>query len=665
MILTVSPLFALMVFATLPSDFDGQKPSSTNENSFTWSKPSFTVTRTSNPPKWAGCKLAKKLRSDAQRISVLAYGLNTSLFEDAGFENITQIGPIISTVGTRDAIIALLEYDLVDHALIDSPQSLRPALETARKTIEAVTNEDFRLPSSTNSVLFGLYDTGVDLQHPAFIDINGESNVWSTWDQILDESCDRAELKAGSCTFFDVIGHGTSVTAIATNLSNENPGVARGAWVTAVKDDEFDELIPALMFFGQEAKQSDLPLIVNLSLAGHEGPHDGTSLESIAINSFPHLVVTAAGNEGDKSIHLSGELSANETMDAKFQIIPNLSEGIAEGIVEAWGTPNSDYWLGFAVTDSQGQTVATTGTVSLGAMGRTEELTEADSSSTILTVTLDAAQRVHPVTGKKQVRLTYKFSDLERWSRQQYKLVLRLGGRGEVDIWLDAPSSTPVLPKFEAILSPSTRHTLSVTNEVTISDIATSSMAIAVGSLINRNEIEIDGRTFQRGLDGMVGEVSKFSSYGPSKSPDRTGTKPDLVAPGEFVLTARSQQATNSLQLQADWTIMSGTSMAAPMVAGVGLLLLQFDPELTRNELRDRILSHTNSVADTTDPRIGRGLVSAKRASVGLYETPDANCGCRSTNTAPIQNRPLDIGLMLILLFRWKLSTRPKTAQDT
>ena|GEM_PF-2502564 len=630
----MSPLLALLLVTAIPNGIEEPEQIRSVDTEFNWPRPRFVVTHLSKPPPWAGCKLAEKLRNGTGAIPILAYGVDKSIFEQVGFQKSHELGPIISAEAPVETIMTLSKYRIPDNALIDVPQTLRPALEAAKATIEA-TNTDgvFTLPSTQTRVILGIYDTGVDLSHPAFFDQNGQPKVIATWDQETDEYCDEKMIQERNCRFTDLIGHGTSVLGVATSNSKENRGIAPGASIAAVQDKEFEELLPALSFFAKAAEQYSAPLIVNLSLSGHEGPHDGTSMESIAINSFPHLIVSAAGNEGDKSIHLSGTLAADEQAAEEFPIELNLSEGTADGVIEAWGAPSSKLWLGFGVADADGTLVTTSGTISLGMSGRTEKLTIADSPDTLLTATLDAAARPHPITAKKQIRLTYRFSNLRYWSDLGYKLVLRLGGFGEVDVWLDAPSSTPVLPRFEHVPLRATQHEISVTAKTTISDISTSSMAIAVGSLINRDEVEFEGRKFQRTLEGEIGTISKFSSYGPSKAADRTGLKPDLVAPGEFVLTTRSRQATRGVQIANDWTVMSGTSIASPIVAGVAVMLLQFDPQLTRENLRERILEHTSETVNAADPRFGRGIVNARRASYGFFDPSVSSCGC--------QNRPL------------------------
>ncbi|HLE00454.1 MAG TPA: S8 family peptidase [Bdellovibrionota bacterium] len=71
-----------------------------------------------------------------------------------------------------------------------------------------------------------------------------------------------------------------------------------------------------------------------------------------------------------------------------------------------------------------------------------------------------------------------------------------------------------------------------------------------------------------------IGTLSGFSNYGVLSV--------DLVAPGSDVL---------STYLRGKYAKLSGTSMAAPMVTGIGALMLSLKPELSVLELRNGILN--------------------------------------------------------------------------
>ena len=81
------------------------------------------------------------------------------------------------------------------------------------------------------------------------------------------------------------------------------------------------------------------------------------------------------------------------------------------------------------------------------------------------------------------------------------------------------------------------------------------------------------------------GVLSEFSSLGPVTVDGSGRAKPDIVAPGERVLSAMPG---------GTYEYQDGTSMAGPHVAGVVALLWSAKPELIGDiERTERILAET------------------------------------------------------------------------
>jgi len=101
--------------------------------------------------------------------------------------------------------------------------------------------------------------------------------------------------------------------------------------------------------------------------------------------------------------------------------------------------------------------------------------------------------------------------------------------------------------------------------------------------------------------------VAYFSSRGPV-SPFYI--KPDLVAPGAFI---------NTTDTNGNYKISSGTSFAAPHVAGTAALILQKNPELAPQEVKSILMTTTDIVYDQFNDRFpievsGNGRISASNA---------------------------------------------------
>ncbi|XP_009769989.1 subtilisin-like protease SBT3 [Nicotiana sylvestris] len=127
--------------------------------------------------------------------------------------------------------------------------------------------------------------------------------------------------------------------------------------------------------------------------------------------------------------------------------------------------------------------------------------------------------------------------------------------------------------------------------------------------------------------------VSAFSSRGPSASYLRVA-KPDIMAPGELILAAWPSNVSAavigvSTILDSDYSLDSGTSMAAPHIAGIAAMLKGAHPEWSPSAIRSAMMTTANPLDNTDKPiktpdymvksdatslAMGAGLVDPNRA---------------------------------------------------
>ncbi|MBX3386610.1 MAG: S8 family serine peptidase [Phycisphaeraceae bacterium] len=104
------------------------------------------------------------------------------------------------------------------------------------------------------------------------------------------------------------------------------------------------------------------------------------------------------------------------------------------------------------------------------------------------------------------------------------------------------------------------------------------------------------------------------------------GNEMDLCAPGVNIMTT-----TDTFTVPDGYSLQSGTSMAAPMVAGVAALVRSIRPSLTAEQVREVLISTTKDLgAPGWDPVHGWGRIDAIRAvreavMFGRRGTPDFN----------------------------------------
>jgi serine protease len=117
-----------------------------------------------------------------------------------------------------------------------------------------------------------------------------------------------------------------------------------------------------------------------------------------------------------------------------------------------------------------------------------------------------------------------------------------------------------------------------------------------------------------------VGEKAPFSNY---------GARVDIGAPGMEIISTMNKGTT--VPGEDNYALYSGTSMAAPHVAGTIGLMLAVNPELTPEAIRTRLRSTTrpypseSSCVKNGEMRCGTGMLDAARAVEAAKPTAEAS----------------------------------------
>ncbi|MGB7380083.1 MAG: S8 family serine peptidase, partial [Rivularia sp. (in: cyanobacteria)] len=223
---------------------------------------------------------------------------------------------------------------------------------------------DFTTEQQGENVVVGIIDVGCDFAHQNFRHPDGSTRILALWDQ--DGSSDpdspfgygkvyrSAEINQAlqAENPYLALGyspgelaHGTHVMDIAAGNGNGtgNPGISpkadiifvhfsNGAVEAVLADGVYavdkslgdtTELVEAVDYIFEMA--GDRPCAVNISLALHGGPHDGTalveqSIDALVGNKSNRAVVIAAGNSYYKGIHASGKVPQNGFIDLHWDI---------------------------------------------------------------------------------------------------------------------------------------------------------------------------------------------------------------------------------------------------------------------------------------------------------------------------------------------------------
>jgi PKD repeat protein len=175
-------------------------------------------------------------------------------------------------------------------------------------------------------------------------------------------------------------------------------------------------------------------------------------------------------------------------------------------------------------------------------------------------------------------------------------------------------------------------------DEIPIISAGNSGLTYGPGSIVDpataKNAITVGGIHYVPGRYQVTGSRTESSSYGPTEPDGRL--KPELVAPGGDISERRGVVSTNA-QVGGAWVItgstawrpitytrMTGTSQAAPHVAGTAALMLQADPDMSSELFKAWLIATTVPLREDggSDPRsgyasceVGYGLLNAYNAT--------------------------------------------------
>jgi len=395
----------------------------------------------------------------------------------------------------------------------------------------------------------------------------------------------------------DINGHGTQVAGIIASNGNLK-GIAPNSKILMYKVSEDGESVPSnLIIKAIEKSIEDGADIINISLGINQ---TNTKIDQAVNKAIKNniFVVTAAGNFGPELSTIgSPGINPNAiTVGATFN-------NVTSSLVATFEIEDKTFNV-FPMVGTQALTDPITSQIIFGKYGKVDDLLGNNFEGSILLI-----QRGSDIEGE----IVY-FSDKEKNAANVGAKAI-IVYNNEPGIFFGELIHEYVDEGYEPTIP-----ALSVSRD---------------DGLIIREILQSDTKGI---LDVFYHPdfVAYFSSRGPV-SPFYI--KPDLVAPGAFI---------NTTDTNGNYKISSGTSFAAPHVAGTAALILQKNPELTPQEVKSILMTTTDIVYDQFNDRFpidvsGTGRINASNAiNAELIITPP-NLIFDLSSANQIQTKDLEI----------------------
>lgn len=460
-------------------------------------------------------------------------------------------------------------------------------------------------------VVVGVIDWGFDYTHPVFYDTSlTDLRIKKAWDQNKTsgpypsgydygasyESMDEL-LTAQQDTLyvFGPSSHGTHVAGIAggNGAGTDHKGIAPEADLVFVSlRRDAVGFLDAITYITDHAASEGKPCVINMSFGSHLGPHDGSSLKNQAIDALAgegKVFVGSAGNNGTTPFHLSRDFSQNA--DTLFTEVRFGGPVDAFGqTLSMWGSANSSFSVAIRMVNVQNETVYQT-----PFLHSSEEPLQTDTIAiteydTLITRVAAAAQVAF--NNKPNIRL-----EVKRTGPLKTILVM-VSNDSHVHIWNNVRMNNRYTNWGEPLVA-------SYPN----AEAGNTDFGLGEPGGVGRNVITVASHRAEAvtGSGNVIyGNLSNFSSRGPTVD---GRTKPDISGPGQVV-----RSSVNSFSPEYEnvtfgtvefngrnypFDNFSGTSMSGPAVAGVVALMLEANPQLTANQVKD-IIRYTARLDDRT-----------------------------------------------------------------
>lgn len=509
--------------------------------------------------------------------------------------------------------------------------------------------QNYGLPQNYDGsgVIVGIIDMGFDYQHRAFRSNEDPSRtriarVYSTTDRTGHKAMYNKTIKLpGSVFMGDEIyslttdnkdqTHGTHTASIAAGshvggFGGMAPGASIVMCAVSVLSSSMSavEVANCIRYIDSYADSVGQPCVISISVSTTNGQHDGNDYLSRIIKQTMGpgraFVIAAGNNAGNKSYthHLSTQESPLNLLFKYKNNIGGDSSYYYRGVIsEIWmREPTANYYYKVHVIDLKSGSIvweteqlSAKRTIDSSELGGYYNCYEPEDTVGYIkcttSYTSDGKRYCLGISIHNLISNEYTLTNGVKKSR--YALGLSIYPRKtnpcEIDAWAcNSGSRFGTFNGSVTTMDGSSRSGFyaAPSDSCCIGTYAIGDSTISAGAYTARNSYySMPLHRIVTDNSESIGNIASFSSYQVEGAGPTGKALPTICAPGVCVVGACSQYSSYSRSnyacLESDgsyWGVMSGTSMAAPTVAGIIALWMQANPQLCVSEIKD-ILAQT------------------------------------------------------------------------
>ena len=465
------------------------------------------------------------------------------------------------------------------------------------------------------NVIVAVIDTGIDIFHESFKSSGGQTRILELWDQtqgvtggsappaafaqigrVYNATQINAGLAAGPpFASVDTDGHGTHVAGTAAGNGSQDDRCSKPGRYVGVAPEADLVIVKAIGVTGSNTRDAlqwcaqagarhaqsgvNKPVVINCSWGDKLGAHDGNDFNDVSVDRILRpaggppqglAVVCSASNEGEGNTHEAGTLQptgqAGATTTVSFYMPEN---SLQPDPIAIW----YDGVGSISVTLTAPESTAFPGTRTAGpfAPGAANQSLPI-GAMTITTTSAAAGSAAHG--NQKEINISISTTNGQRMRDGVWTLTLTntAAAVANYNIWFQ-PSHSDGYPTFQLPGDSGDAPARRRNNTIGSPGMCRNTITVANYS---GNEIEAS------------------SSRGPTAFPPGTPSgevKPTIAAVGSAITAPRSRNDPDEPSSCCDQKVVdkTGTSMAAPHVAGIVAIIFEKNFRLTFEQVRGHL----------------------------------------------------------------------------